>query len=97
MSDFSDAMSNAVRVLARKHAIATEQLTEDQLVSAIEQAIACGDFQRYVLLQGQQVVYIPFAKEARLQAEIADLKTVLAYYEREAPHLNPFENSDEQP
>lgn len=63
--------------LVRKHNLAVEALTEKQLIEAIRQAIASGDFQRLVVTTGggaQQVVYIPFAEQARLQARIRELE-----------------------
>lgn len=68
--------------LVHKHALAVGDLTEKQLAEAIRQAIACGDFRRYVATTGdgaqaQQVIYIPFAEQARLQARIRELEEQL--------------------
>jgi hypothetical protein len=60
--------------LIKQHALAVEKLTQQQLAEAIKQAIVCGDFQRFVHHDAQQVVYIPFAREAELVAQIDNLK-----------------------
>lgn len=47
--------------LVRKHQLAVETLTEQQLAEAIRQAIASGDFVRHVSMDGRQSVsYIPW-------------------------------------
>jgi hypothetical protein len=57
MSDFTDLFSQ----LVKKHQLAVEGLTEKQLAEAIRQAIASGDFQRNLCLDGaQSVIYLPW-------------------------------------
>jgi RecJ-like exonuclease len=58
------------RLVEEKH-LAVENLTREQLASAIEQAIKAGDFRRFVLAHGdgQQVVYIPFQMVEELQRQ----------------------------
>lgn len=65
--------------LLRKHQIATEELTETQLAEALRQALASGDFMRYVRFSdsAQVVVYIPFTQVERLRTEVARLKQLL--------------------
>lgn len=48
--------------LVRKHHLAVDALTEQQLAEAIRQAIASGDFMRNVCVDGsaQAVTYIPW-------------------------------------
>jgi len=60
--------------LIREKNIAVENLTADQLASALKQAIACGDFQRFIHHDAQQVVYVPFARELELTLQIEELK-----------------------
>ncbi len=55
----------------RKHALAVENLTEQQLAEAIRQTIAAGDFQRNVMNEGgthkQAVIYLPYREVSRLR------------------------------
>lgn len=69
----------AIDAMAHAHAVACNQLTERQFSEALRQALACGDFQRFVKVGTceQAVVYIPFAREQELLAEIERLKNVL--------------------
>lgn len=55
--------------LIRKHNLAVEALTEQQLAEAIRQAIAAGDFMRHVVTDGRQAVtYIPWREVERLRS-----------------------------
>lgn len=65
--------------LLRKHQIATEELTELQLAEAFRQALASGDFMRYVRFSdsAQIVVYIPFTEVDRLRDEVTRLNKLL--------------------
>ena len=55
--------------LVRKHQLAVETLTEQQLAEAIRQAIASGDFVRNVVANGRQaVIYIPWREVERLRS-----------------------------
>ncbi len=69
----------AVEKLVREHTIQIAGLTEQQLVSALKQAIQCGDFQRLVVgtSDAQQVIYVPYAREQELEARIKDLEVKL--------------------
>ena len=55
----------------RKHALAVESLTEQQLAEVIRQAIAAGDFQRNIINEGgthkQAVIYHPYREVSRLR------------------------------
>lgn len=79
-----------IEELIREHHLAVEALTEKQLAEAIRQAIACGDFQRYVCASNssQAVIYIPHAREAYLTGKIRELEEKLSELElvwREQP------------
>ena len=65
----------ALGELVTKHSIACEALTEKQMVDALKQAIACGDFQRFVGTgKGQKVVYLPYAERERLNGRVKELE-----------------------
>jgi hypothetical protein len=54
-------ISKVIEAMVSKHNLAVETLTEHQLAEAIRQAIAAGDFTRFVRTDGaQSVVYLPF-------------------------------------
>lgn len=83
MSMSETIIKTALEELVRKHQLAVEELTEQQLAEAICQAIACGDFQRHVAKRRtldpgatdpQCVLYIPFAREQELEAELESLR-----------------------
>ena len=57
-----DRFDKCVEEMIKRYNLAVENLTEQQLAQAIGDAIACGDFVRFLAPQGQQVVYIPFAQ-----------------------------------
>lgn len=81
VTDFRDgpALMEVVDRLVLEHNLACEQLTEKQLVEALAQALACGDFQRYVTTNGDQtVVYLPYCEEERLRARIEELEKKLS-------------------
>lgn len=69
----------ATEKLVREHQIAIEGLTEQQLVSALKQAIQCGDFQRLVVgtSDAQQVIYVPYVREQELEARVKALEECL--------------------
>lgn len=73
----SEAFDTAVNNLIKQFSLAAESLTTQQLASAIKQAIACGDFQRFIHHDAQQVVYIPFSREQELVVQIDRLKLEL--------------------
>jgi hypothetical protein len=81
------SVDRSVRDLIRKHAIAVEAHTEDQLESAIKQAIEAGDFIRYVHANKQMVVYVPFNEVSRLRLQYNELlMAVENKYEGESRH-----------
>jgi Trk K+ transport system NAD-binding subunit len=61
---------------AKQYNIAHEKFTKKQVMEALKQALLCGEFIRYVNVDNdaQQVVYIPFAREAELQNRIYELE-----------------------
>jgi hypothetical protein len=66
-----DALAEAIK----KHRTACEELTERQVMEALRQALACGDFQALVEpCGGQAVTYIPFRDVERLKARIRELE-----------------------
>ena len=68
---------NALMIdLVRKHGVASNAMTEQQIADALRQAIACGDFIRHVQStnNAQCVIYMPFARESELLSEIDRLK-----------------------
>lgn len=72
--------------LVRKHRLAAELLTEQQLVDVIRQAIDCGDLMRYVLVDGssQSVTYIPYRESLSLRDkyhQLIDAVTTKCEYE----------------
>lgn len=73
MSEFQKLLDEAVRKLVYDYSIQIENLTEQQTVSALRQAIECGDFQRLISPTGQQVVYEPFRREHESLAQIGEL------------------------
>lgn len=81
--EFHALADKHVADLVRKHALAIENLTEQQLVTVLRQLIASGDIQRHVSSQSsitkhdQQVMYVPYAREQQLETEIARLKEAL--------------------
>lgn len=68
----TDQFDQLIWDTVRKHSLAVEGLTEAQFVSALKQAIQCGDFVRHVVAGAdgtQQVVYLPHAKEQEHKAD----------------------------
>lgn len=66
----------------RRHNLAVEELTEQQLAEAMRQIIRSGDLMRYVTLRAnggiaQVVVYEPFAREEQLKNRIRNLEDFL--------------------
>jgi len=81
--------NNLFNDFVRKHQLAVENLTEQQLAEAIRQAIAAGDFQRNVLQDGsaQSVVYIPYRESERFRGLYNELLFAVArIYEGETRH-----------
>ena len=69
-------LEDKVSELVKKHLLAVEQLTEEQLLVVIKQAILAGDFVRYTLQDNsaQQIVYLPFHDKQRLQYKVEALQ-----------------------
>ena len=63
--------------LIKQKTIACEQLTEQQFITAIVQAIKCGDFIRLCTPDGAQaVVYHPYRRKYELTRERDDWRSV---------------------
>ncbi len=79
MAAWQARVAEATAELVKKHNLAIEQLTERQLAEAICQALLSGDFIKLVNARtgGQQVIYIPFAREQQLESEIRMMKPVV--------------------
>ncbi len=73
------SIEETIRKLIVEHALATEKLTEQQLVEALRQALASGDFVRNIRVdaQTQQVSYLPFRNLELHNAEIQKLRLAL--------------------
>ena len=72
----------------RKHNLAVEALTEQQLAEAFRQAIASGDFMRNVVSDGRQaVIYLPWREAEHLRGLYNELLYAVARkYEGESRH-----------
>ena len=69
-----------IRKLIEANAIAEDQLTKEQLVSAFKQALESGDFLRLCSIRGtQQVIYLPYRAQEQQEAEKAKLKRKLNF------------------
>jgi len=75
-ADLRTELEKQIEETVKRHNLAVEELTEKQFVSAIKQAIECGDFTRLVRVTdgGQCVVYMPFEREQKLESQVAELK-----------------------
>lgn len=84
-TDLNPHFTDQIRRLAKKHALAVEQLSESQLVEIIKQQIASGDIMKHIHYgwndQGsghkQSMIYIPYQGVEKLKAENAELKRKL--------------------
>lgn len=78
-SSLSAGLDDILQGFLRKHALAVEELTEQQMATALRQAIECGDFIRQVRVtdNGQNVIYIPYARECELDGRILRLEEAL--------------------
>jgi hypothetical protein len=74
------SMDLVVGALMEQNRLAAEGLTQTQLGEAIKQAIACGEFTKYIVVDSgaQTVVYIPFSREQQLEGRIKRLEKMLA-------------------
>lgn len=79
IEEMKELFESKLKELVKQQALAIEDLTETQLAEAIRQAIACGDFQRYVCASNssQAVIYVPHAREAYLTGRIRELEEEL--------------------
>lgn len=66
--------------IVRKHSLAVESLTEQQLAEVIRQAIASGDIVRNVMHDGsaQAITYIPYREVSRLRDQYHELLYAVA-------------------
>lgn len=86
-----EEINASIEKLAFKHQLAIEQLTESQLAEAIRQAILCGDFQRHISVNNNQLVtYAPFRKLKDAERERDEAREVL----REIAEASHFDNID---
>lgn len=74
------ALQAMMAEFVKKHYLAVENLTEQQLAEAIRQALLSGDFVRNVLWDGsgQAVVYVPFRELERVQGLYNELLMAVA-------------------
>lgn len=76
-------LDEQIREAITKHNIMIENLTIDQTMEALKQAIASGDFYRHITITNtgvpshQTVSYTPFRLEQILQKKIARLRSKL--------------------
>jgi len=89
MNEIKDLTTKAMEevwLLVNKH---TADLTKNQFVNALTQALKCGDFQRFICYdKGQAVIYLPYRKVQELEARIKELETALrAVKEAVASHV----------
>lgn len=74
-----DKYQTAIRELIRKHNLACEELTANQLAVVIRQAIASGDIIKQVRVtdNAQNIIYIPYADVERLRRRVRYLEELL--------------------
>ena len=79
-AEFMAAFKRVEEQMREARTAARERLTEEQLVSALRQALACGDFTQLCVVNSdkQGVVYVPYREHARLRARIRELEDKLA-------------------
>lgn len=76
--DLRTTFEAAVEKLVEERSLAVEQLTKDQFVEALKQAIKSGDFQRLVSVDGRQAVtYIPFREVEALKSRVSELEEIV--------------------
>jgi len=78
--EFKDVIDKAVAGVWDRVSAEIERLTNEQFVEAVTQAIRCGDFMRFVIVDrgGQAVTYEPFRRVQELQARIKELEAEVA-------------------
>jgi len=86
-----DSFQKQLAELIEQNQIATENLTKDQFISAVKQAVACGDFTRLVTpTSGQAVVYHPYSQIQILKDKIEGLNRRLEEYRKMVKELKAF-------
>lgn len=86
------ALKKAADKLADEKYAAANALTEEQFIEAMRQALACGDFMRYVHIDGscQSVTYEPFR-------ECQSLRNRLKFFEQQMKAIYKLVAEDEAP
>lgn len=76
LEELRQEAEKAVAEAVRKHTIAINQLTEEQVVKVFKEAIASGDIWRNLCVTngGQSVSYAPYMEKERLEARIKSLE-----------------------
>ena len=76
---FDDKYQSAIQELIRKHNLACEELTANQLAVVIRQALASGDIIKQVRVtdNAQNIIYIPYAEADRLRSRVRYLEELL--------------------
>jgi len=77
MPDFNKQYRLHFEKLIQENVLAIEKLTREQFVEALVQATACGDFQRYIYQDKQNVVYLPYREYEIHKREIKRLEDLL--------------------
>ena len=79
----------SVEELIRKHHLAVEELTEQQLAKVLAQMLASGDIMRYVRVGdfAQCLSYVPYREVERLRGQIQKLKQLLQEHGIEEPNV----------
>lgn len=75
------ALERVVRAAAKERRAAEERLTEKQIIEALKQALACGDFARLVRQEdgAQAVTYVPARRVAELESALKAAESDLKY------------------
>ncbi len=76
----SDAYKIAASKMAEKLMEAQEALTELQLTEMLEQLFKSGDIHKYIRQgeSGQVLSYVPYREKQKMEAELAEVKLLLA-------------------
>jgi len=77
------------RDFVRRHFLETERLTEVQLAQAIQQALAAGDFVRFVARdpERQTITYIPYRERETVRSKYNELvMAVVRKFDNETRH-----------
>lgn len=75
-----EAFRRVQDAIVKERLAAREKLTEEQIIEAFRQALACGDFTQLCVVNSdkQGVVYVPYREHARLRARIRELEDKFA-------------------